>query len=476
MSRAYDIAAFRERIGSIRSEDNPVLVKQKSRDFYWYSPVLKRELDAVTADIVVSPTSEAEVATVLAAAHELGIPVTPRGAGTGNYGQAMPLTGGVLLNLADMNKVVSIERGRVICEPGAILIDIDKTTASSGQELRMFPSTRGTASVAGFVAGGSGGVGSIAWGGLRDFGNVLRLRVMTMEANPRALELTGADLHKAVHAYGTNGVITEVEMPLTAAYDWVDIIVGFESFDAAAAYALALGEQDGIAKKLVTVVANPAPHEYFLRHRSFIPAGKSVVILMIAPHALDAFVAFTRPFRAAEILFDSSRASPEMLKGLPPNYELTWNHTTLRALRVDPKITYLQVRYPENLGLGLIKRIHDKFSPEVIGHLEFIRFNGKIACAGLPLVRFTTEARLQEIIDEHEEMGAMIFNPHRYTLEEGGMKQTDAVQLAFKRETDPQGLLNPGKMIAWEDPTFDFAARKNFLFPGLEARALAAEG
>jgi len=475
MSRAYDIAAFREKIGAIRSEENPVLVKQKSRDFYWYSPVLKRELDAVTADIVVSPTNEAEVANVLAAAHTLGIPVTPRGAGTGNYGQAMPLTGGVLLNLADMNKVVSIGRGRVVCEPGAILIDIDKATAASGQELRMFPSTRGTASVAGFVAGGSGGVGSITWGGLRDFGNVLRLRVMTMEAHPRALELTGADLHKAVHAYGTNGIITEVEMPLTAAYDWVDLIVGFESFDAAAAYGLALGEQDGILKKLVTVVANPAPHDYFLRHRSLVPAGKSVVIL-IAPQSLDAFAAFTRPFRRAKVLFDSSRASPEALKGLPPNYELTWNHTTLRALRVDPSITYLQVRYPESMGLGLIKRIHDKFAPEVIGHLEFIRFNGKIACAGLPMVRFTSEARLQEIIDEHEAMGAMIFNPHRYTLEEGGMKQTDAVQLAFKRETDPQGLLNPGKMVAWEDPNFDFAAGKNFLFPGLEARALAAEG
>ena len=47
MSRAYDIAGFRARIGAIRCEDNPVLVKQKSRDFYWYSPILKRELDAV---------------------------------------------------------------------------------------------------------------------------------------------------------------------------------------------------------------------------------------------------------------------------------------------------------------------------------------------------------------------------------------------------------------------------------------------
>jgi FAD/FMN-containing dehydrogenase len=375
-----------------------------------------------------------------------------------------------------MNKVKSIERGRVVSEPGALLIDIDKAAEPSGQELRMFPSTRATASIGGFIAGGSGGVGSITWGGLRDFGNVLRLKVMTLEAEPRTLELTGEDLHKAVHAYGTNGVITEVEAPLTARYDWVDVIVGFERFESAAAYALALAEQDGILKKLVTVVAGPTPHEYFLRHRALIPPGDSAVILMIARHALDAFAAFTRPYEEARILLDSSRASRETLAGLPPNYELTWNHTTLRALRVDPKMTYLQVRYPEKGGLDLIQRIHDRYQSEVRAHLELIRFNGRIGFAGLPLVSFTTEARLKEIIAEHEALGAMIFNPHRYTLEEGGMKQTDAIQLAFKRETDPQGLLNPGKMIAWENPGFDFSAGKNFLFPGLEARARAARG
>jgi FAD/FMN-containing dehydrogenase len=475
MNPAYDIAALSGLIGPIRWEDNPVLVRQKSRDFYWYSPVLKRELEAVTADVVVSPASEAEVRTVLEAAYRLGIPVTPRGAGTGNYGQAMPLMGGVLMNLAEMNKIRSIERGRVVCEPGALLIEVDKAAEASGQELRMFPSTRATASVGGFVAGGSGGVGSISWGGLRDFGNVLRLRVMTLEEKPRTLELTGEDLHKAVHAYGTNGVIVEVEMPLTARYDWVDVIVGFDRFDAATAYALALAEQDGISKKLVTVVAGPTPHECFLRHRALIPQGMSVVVLMIAPHALDAFEAFTRPYKDARILLDSSRASPETLAGLPPNYELTWNHTTLRALRVDSRITYLQVRYPSDGTLALIKRIHDRYGDEVRGHLELIRFNGRIGFAGLPLVTFTTEARLKEIIAEHEALGAMIFNPHRYTLEEGGMKQTDAIQLAFKRETDPKGLLNPGKMIAWENPEFDFSTGRNFLFPGLEARARAAQ-
>ena len=82
---------------------------------------------------------------------------------------------------------------------------------------------------------------------------------------------------------------------------------------------------------------------------------------------------------------------------------------------------------------------------------------------------------MAEIIADHEAMGAQIFNPHRYTLEEGGMKQTDSIQLAFKRETDPQGLLNPGKMIAFDDPNFNFAAGRNYLFPGLESRAAAAQ-
>ena len=59
---------------------------------------------------------------------------------------------------------------------------------------------------------------------------MLGLRVVTMEAEPRILELTGWDLHKVMHAYGTNGIITEVEMPLDAAYDWVDVIVGFDDY------------------------------------------------------------------------------------------------------------------------------------------------------------------------------------------------------------------------------------------------------
>ncbi|ESX50367.1 FAD-linked oxidase [Mesorhizobium sp. LSHC426A00] len=463
-----DVSALKRDLDGIKLDDNPAIVQQKSRDFYWYSPVLKQQLDHVTGDLIVTPRNEAELIRVLAACHRHGVPVTPRGSGTGNYGQAMPLSRGVVLNLAEMNEIKAIAPGRVVTGPGAILADIDRATrAHSGQELRLSPSTYNTASIGGFIAGGSGGVGSINFGGLRDFGNVLRLRVVTMEAEPKALELAGEDLHKVTHAYGTNGIITEVEMPLTAAYEWIDVIVGFDAFMPAARYGNALARQDGILTKLITPIAAPVPQLYFKRHQKFFRDGQSICVVMVARHGLDAFLAFTRR-AGGEVIFNTATATDEEKKGLPPGFELAWNHTTLRALRVDPAITYLQSLYPFPNQLALVEKMDAMFPNEVFSHLEFVRLDGNITCFGLPLVKFTTEARLNEIIRLHEENGCPIFNPHRYTLEEGGMKQTDEIQLAFKRETDPQGLLNPGKMIAWENPDYDYRSGRTFLFRGLQ--------
>jgi len=463
-----DLAALRRDLAGLPIEDSPKIVQQKSRDFYWYSPVLKRQLDHVSADLIVSPGSEDEVVRVLAACYRHGVPVTPRGTGTGNYGQAMPLSGGVVLSLASLDAVTSVSPGRVVSGPGAILADLDRATRKdSGQELRLHPSTYNTASIGGFIAGGSGGVGSINFGGLRDLGNVLRLRVVTMEATPRVLEFQAEDLHKVMHAYGTNGIITEVEMPLAQSCDWVDVIVGFDDFMESARFGNALACQDGILTKLISPVAAPAPYLYFKRHQKFLRPEQSVCIAMVAPHSLDAFNAFARRSRG-EMVFSAAIASDEDKRGLPPAFELTWNHTTLRALRVDPRMTYLQSLYPFPDQLRLVEKMDRMFPGEVIQHLEFVRFDGNITCFGLPLVRYTTDARLDEIIRRHEDNGCPIFNPHRYTLEEGGMKQTDEVQLAFKREADPAGLLNPGKMIAWENPGYDYRSGKVFLFKGLQ--------
>ena len=163
-----DLTAFRAALGDIPVQDHPRIVQQKSRDHYWYSPRLKAELEHVTAQLVVTPRSQDEVKTILAAAFKTGVPVTPRGAGTGNYGQAMPLSGGAILDLTSLDRVISIGKDRVRAEAGIILEKLDDATKDAvGGEMRFHPSTYRMATLGGFIAGGSGGVGSIRWGGLR---------------------------------------------------------------------------------------------------------------------------------------------------------------------------------------------------------------------------------------------------------------------------------------------------------------------
>jgi FAD/FMN-containing dehydrogenase len=71
-------------------------------------------MDHLVADFVVNPRSEAEVIEVLKVCYAHDVPVTTRGAGTGNYGQAMPLAGGCVMHLRHMNRVKEIHPGRVI--------------------------------------------------------------------------------------------------------------------------------------------------------------------------------------------------------------------------------------------------------------------------------------------------------------------------------------------------------------------------
>lgn len=460
-----DIDGAKRALAHLDLDENPTSVKAKSRDFFWYSPVLKTRMDHLVGHFAVAPRSEAEVVEVLRVCYAHDVPVTTRGAGTGNYGQAMPMRGGCILHMRNLAAVKEIHPGRVIVEPGCLLKDLDAACiAESGQEVRMFSSTWATATIGGFIAGGSGGVGSCRWGALRDFGNIIRLRVVTMEEEPRVLDFTGDELPRVSHAYGTNGIITEIEMPLAPAYDWVELFVAFEDFAEAARYGAALNDEVGILTKLITPFEAPIPHAYFPRVAPYVDEGTNLVGLMVAPHAMDGFLTFTKGW-PAKVIYRSDDHTWERHPG--PVFEYGWNHTTLRALRVDPSITYLQVRYGGDDFLDKVQAVRDAFGAELLQHLEAMRDGGRTIYAGLPLVKFTTEERLDEIVRMHEEMGCMIFNPHRYTLEEGGRQTVDDRQLNFKREADPKGLLNPGKMIAWDDPDWGF--EKMYAYPGMMA-------
>src|ERR1700722_8531336 len=171
----------------------PAVLDRLSHDFYWYSPVLKPLLVDKTADVAVQPVSADEVLAVLRFARQRGVPVTTRGAGTGNYGQCVPLEGGIVLDLSLMDKLEEITAdGVAVCQPGLRLGALETEARKAGWELRCYPSTLVKASVGGFLGGGSGGIGSVAHGGLRDFDTVRAFEVATMEDEPRVVSHEGA--------------------------------------------------------------------------------------------------------------------------------------------------------------------------------------------------------------------------------------------------------------------------------------------
>ena len=150
---AQTLAAFRAEIGAIPCNDDPKYVGLKSRDYFWYSPILAAELDGLSAQLVVQPRTEAEVIIIVAAIARHRIPLTIRGGGTGNYGQCVPMEGGVILETVKLDRVISITPGRVVCEAGARMEAVEKAVAASGQMLSMFPSTKRLATMAGDCIG-----------------------------------------------------------------------------------------------------------------------------------------------------------------------------------------------------------------------------------------------------------------------------------------------------------------------------------
>ncbi len=450
--RAYDWAAFRSEIDGIRVYDDPKQVELRSRDYFWYSPILSEDIGHFVGDLVVIPADEDQVRRVAAAAAKLRIPITIRGGGTGNYGQCVPLEGGIILDMTKIDKVLSIEPGRVRVQAGARISRLDDAVRETGQELLMYPSTRRIATIGGFFTGGSGGIGSLRHGMLRDDGNIYSVKVMTVEPEPKIIELHGHDIQKVQHAYGTNGIVMELEIGLTKATDWIHTAALFESYDATLRFCLKALE-DKLDCYLLTTVDRRFSR-FYTKFGDLFPADRDAVFAMIAPEEQARFAELVASF-GGRVSFGMTQDALHA-KGLQPAYECGWNHTTLQALKAEEGWTYLQVAYPRPFDPDVVLRQMERYGDDQYMHHEMARLEGEIQIFGLPLVRYKDRDDTYRVIRELEEKdGCDIYDPHAFTIEDGGMKEIDTMQIEFKKQADPFGLLNPGKTRGW---TADMAA------------------
>ena len=251
-----------------------------SKDFYWYSPVLRRLLDAKRADAVVRPRALDELRGIVAACARAGAPVVARGAGTGNYGQCVPLHGGIVVDLSRLDRILSLEGGVARVEPGVRLGTVEAAARAAGWELRCMPSTWVKATMGGFLCGGSGGIGSITWGGINAPGNVKSVTILTCEENPRLIRLEEEETLKALHTYGTTGLLVEIEMRLAPKVDYDQLIFSARDWDRLLDWTDAAARRAEWRKRLVTQFEWPVP-SFFKPLQRHLKADEHATFLLV---------------------------------------------------------------------------------------------------------------------------------------------------------------------------------------------------
>ena len=171
--------------------------------------------------VVAEPESVEEVSSLLRAAFENDIPVTPGGARTGLSGGALAVNGGLVLSLRRMNKILNIDlkNNQVIVEPGVITEVLQNAVEEKGLFYAVDPASRGTCTIGGNLAENSGGPRAVKYGVTKDW--VLNLQVVLSDG--QVIE-TGANTLKNSTGYnltalmvgseGTLGVITRATLKL----------------------------------------------------------------------------------------------------------------------------------------------------------------------------------------------------------------------------------------------------------------------
>ena len=416
-----------------------------SADAFVYSPVLTPLLTGCRAQMLVRVQRVEEVLQVAAACARQGVSLTLRGAATGNYGQCVPLAGGLVLDLTGLKHLRHLdgETGVVTAEAGILLDDLDQQLQAQGRALRLVPSTTRSATLGGFIAGGSGGIGSLRWGFLRDPGHLLGLELVTLEPQPRLLQLEANAARAINHAYGCNGIITALSLATTEAVAWRQLVIGFSDWDRALEAAQQLPASALLLNGLCLLEA-PVAAQLPWPSGCAAPSGQEHrLLLLAAPDAVAPITAWLDGL-GGQLVWQGPQGSS---RGLPLR-ELCWNHTTLHLRARDPGWTYLQLLLPQPEG-PVLAALKAQWGDDLLWHLEAVRSGGCQRLVALPLVRWQGAGALERLIDHCRQLGAVLFNPHAITVEEGGLGAVDAEQVAAKAAYDPTGLLNPGKLRGW---------------------------
>jgi FAD/FMN-containing dehydrogenase len=423
------VEELQRRLGHDRVILDAGLRRQLSQDYAWLSPVLTEDLPDVPADVVVRPRSASELLETLAVAYEHEVAVTPRGRGTGNYGQAVPLAAGIVLDTTALVQPLEVGDGWIRAGAGVPFTALESAANRTGQELAMFPSTTNSV-LGGFLSGGAGGSGSIEHGLLWE-GFVDALEIAPCRPEPELQSVRGEGVLPHLHAYGTTGIIAEARVRLAARHQWTAVFASFDRYEEAAAAGAATMSFDPAPRNVS--VDDPGLVHVLPRHPFVVPDRASLRV-----------VADVSVVGAVRQVVGDHGGTVTGVAADATGYAIanSYNHVTLRAKRLDPAWCHVQVSGPVLL--------HDPDAvratlPDAMLHLDGMQVGGHRGFGGLLISRWVDRPTLESGMAGLDALGVFVTNPHTWVL--GAHVDLDVLR-RVAATVDPKGLLNPGKLPA----------------------------
>jgi FAD/FMN-containing dehydrogenase len=406
-----------------------------SSDWSRMSPVLQEKVPAgrFVADAVVRPDMPEQVAQILQVAFKHDVPVTPRGAGTGNYGQATPFDGGILLDLRALDSFRLTERGTLVAGAGARMTTVDRWIREQGRDIWMYPSTK-SSTLGGFIGGGSAGTGTIEHGTTSD-GYVVSATIAPMDGSGDTFTVSGDDLVPFVHTYGVTGILVAVEVRTDPARDWTAVYTAFDSY----------AELVAVHRQLTRLPV--VPRLASADEPALVPTLTASVELDPDRFSLRVIAESSTVAELSSLVRDGGG---DVVAALDDYVEtdrlsgMSYNHPVWFLQRAHPERNLFHM---ETGGVPLWDRPDDVravYPGPVHLHLELFAHGP----GAMVVAEYRGEDELLAGIPRFDALGIGVHSPHQWYVDRN-------VELAIEtaRRTDPKGLLNPGKLV--ETPPVD---------------------
>ncbi len=208
--KKIDVGKLKDIVGPENITDNPA-------DLYAYSA--DASVHQAMPQVVIRPKTIEEVQKIVRFANKNKIPVVPRGAGSGTSGHAVPIDGGIVLDMKRMNRVLKIVPGDmlVVVEPGVVDDDLNRALKPYGLFYPPAPASSRIATIGGEIGANASGVRSVKYGATRDY--VMGMKVVlangdlvNLGSNTR-VHSSGYQLERLmVGSEGTLGIVVEATM------------------------------------------------------------------------------------------------------------------------------------------------------------------------------------------------------------------------------------------------------------------------